>query len=876
VAAPGNGKSRLVAEFLALGSVPAWITRVRAGAAASLEPLAGLARAAIGESDAGTIERRLQVSGVSFARCQVLAEEIVRLATATGASGEEAVDRDARHAAWVEALDGLTGAAPVIWVVEDIHWAGGDLLAFLDRATRTQARHGRLVIATARPGIVERLSDWALEERDAHRAVLELPVLLPAKAAELIGRLVGEALPQDLVTAIAERSDGNPLFIEELLRTWVSVGTLTRDGTGWRLVDAPEAIRLPTTVQAIYAAQLDDLPGPERLLARHASVAGRRFPSAALEALVVPDAERTTRRLRDRALLSGPVDDATAGESWSYRHALLRDVGYASLARAERARLHVRLARWLEEVAGDRVALIAAVIGTHYEAALAAAPALAHEVDQGLGRPEVARLAAACLERAAEVARRLSASDAAIDLLRRALALSDQPDGLDAARRQLLLGEVIATAGDMDDGGRHVSLARDHYRAQLRAAEPSSEAWARARDGYSRAAAAVSRLVREQLRFAEARDLAAAALAEVGGLDDLAGRRLELAAATADYFITDRAADVLPAAAHALAVARRDGDPTLELEALDMLTMDDGAPPEAFLAVWRDLGSTARSRGRWELACRALRMQAQARLDLSLDPGPLLDEAAELAVARGLAEALAWTEYSRAEIGFALGEWDAAWAAGERALELAERGAYHRVAVRTWHALVPIAAARGRRDVLGRAVRWYTDHESIFPDSPYGRLMYRFVRLHFAAAGLIPPVDHDVEPLLASFEGELSGATTLEAADALVSGWLREGQLEAVQAVVARMEPNARRSVFPDFLAAWELLTARLRLAEGDIPAAIDHARTALPLFRSRPMPPWTARAIRLLESTGAATAQELDEAAAIETRLGIVRRADG
>jgi len=871
VAAPGTGKSRLVAEFLDHVTVPAWRTRVRAGAGSWLEPLAGLARAAIGESDPGATERRLVAGGSSAARSRVLAGEMAGLAASSGTSAGEATERDARLGGWVEALDGLAGEGPVIWVIEDIHWAGGDLLAFLDRATRTAAPRGRLVVATARPGILERLADWALDGPGTRREVLDLPALAPAKAAELVGRLVGEILPTDLVAAIGERSDGNPLFIEELLRTWVSVGTLARDGTGWRLVDAPEAIPLPTTVQAIYAAQLDDLPVPERRLARRASVAGRRFPTGALESLEVRDAERSIAGLRDRALLNGPLSDATVGESWSYRHALLRDVGYASLARAERARLHMRLARWLEGVAGERADAVADVIGSHYEAALAAAPALAHEVDEGIARPAVARLAAAWMERAAEAALRLSASDATIDLLRRALVLTHPPAGLDAGRRELLLGETIATSGDMDDGGHYVALARDHFRARLMAAEPSSEEWIVARDGYARAAVAVSRLVREQLRFDEARELAEAALADVGRRDDVAGGRLELAAATAHYFVTDRAADVLPAAGRALAVARRDGDATLELQALEMLTVDDRAPLEVFMAAWRDLGLLARSQGRWELACRALRMQAMARLDLSLDPQPLLDEAAELAVARGLTEALAWTEYARAETGYALGEWDVAWAAGLRALELAERGAYHRVAVRTWHAVVPMAAARGRRDILERAVRWYADHDAIFPDSAYGRLMRRFVNLHFAAAGLIPPVDHDVEALLASFEGELSGGTTLEAADALVSGWLRDGHLEAAGQALGRMEPGARESVFPDVPPAWQLLTARLRLAGGDAPAAIALARTALPLFRALPRPPWTAKAIRLLEAAGAAGAEEVAEARAIEARLDVV-----
>ena len=861
VAPPGTGKSRLLAEFVAGTSTPAWRSRARADAMASLEPLVGLARAAIGAQSTTAIFDRL-AHDVSATRARVLGDAIGALVgTAEGAT--DPLDRDSRFAAWTEALDGLAAPGPVIWAVEDVHWASGDVLAFLAFAARAAARHGRLIVATARPSVIERL-DPAIER-------LELSPLPPADAGRLLVALVGDALPPELVAAIEDRSDGNPLFIEELLRSWVAVGTLVVDDGAWRLTRSPGVVGLPATVQGIYAGQLDDLPPPVRDVARRASVAGRRFPSDALAALGVVAPAPGIEGLLSRALVSGPVADPVTGPGYAYRHALLRDAGYGSLGRADRARLHVRLAGWLEGVAGDRTDAVADMIGTHYEAALAAAPALAHEVDEGKERPAVARLAADWLERAAEAATRLSASDATMDLLRRALVLTDPPDGLDAARRELLLGETIATSGDMDDGAHHVALARDRYRARLMAAASSSEEWTAARDGYARAAVAVSRLVREQLRFDEARELADAALADVGRRDDLAGVRLELAAATAHYFVTDQAADVLPAAGRALAVARRDGDATLELQAMEMLTVDDDAPPEVFMAAWRDLGLLARSQGRWELACRALRMQAMASLDLSADPQPLLDEAAELAVARGLTEALAWTEYARAETGYALGEWDVAWAAGLRALELAERGAYHRVAVRTWHALVPMAAARGRRDVLERAARWYADHDAIFPDSAYGRLMRRFVSLHFAAAGLTPPIAHDIEPLLASFEGELSGGTTLEAADALISGWLRDGHVEAAGQALGRMEPGTRESVFPDVPPAWQLLTARLRLAGGDAPAAIALARTALPLFRALPRPPWTAKAIRLLEAAGAAGAEEVAEARAIEARLGVV-----
>ena len=94
-------------------------------------------------------------------------------------------------------------------------------------------------------------------------------------------------------------------------------------------------------------------------------MAGRRFPLRALDALGVAGPVEAVDELKRRALVGGPFEDRLLGASFAYRHALLRDAGYASLARAERAELHVRLARWLEAAAGAERDRLAAAIGEH-------------------------------------------------------------------------------------------------------------------------------------------------------------------------------------------------------------------------------------------------------------------------------------------------------------------------------------------------------------------------------------------------------------------------------------------------------------------------------------------------------------------------------
>ncbi len=189
--------------------------------------------------------------------------------------------------------------------------------------------------------------------------------------------LLGSALPDQLLAAVVERSDGTPLFIEELLRTWASVGTLVLADGAWHLAIEPESVALPPTVQAIYAAQLDDLPPDARQVARRGAVAGRRVPLAAFPSLDLDGRRGGLDALRRRAFVAGPFEDPITGEGYAYRHALLRDAGYASLARAERARLHVAMARWLAETAGDRADIVAEAVAEHNASALESLPAIA-------------------------------------------------------------------------------------------------------------------------------------------------------------------------------------------------------------------------------------------------------------------------------------------------------------------------------------------------------------------------------------------------------------------------------------------------------------------------------------------------------------------
>jgi hypothetical protein len=368
------------------------------------------------------------------------------LALARGLRGSEAAaNRDELFGSWLTVLDVLSGPKPVVWIIDDLHQAGGDVQDFMELAA-AEPSPGRMVLATARP--TGRYQPAAGIEN----GILKLMPLAPLSnedAARLVRALVGGALSRQLTAKLVDRSEGNPLFIEETLRAWAGVGQLIETDGRWRLVAPPTEVVLPATIQGLYSAQLDDLPPAARDLVRRASVVGRRFPRAALSPLGVTESPALDELLT-RGLLQGPADQPILGPSYSFRHALLQEVAYSGLARAQRARLHVRYAGWLQGLPGQQD-LLASSIGSHYAAALDALPRLEQEFAEGLQRAECTVLAADWLERGALAELGQSARDAAAEHLRLSLELTGEQPSQNRLRRLTGLGETLRQAHALPD-----------------------------------------------------------------------------------------------------------------------------------------------------------------------------------------------------------------------------------------------------------------------------------------------------------------------------------------------------------------------------------------------------------------------------------------
>src|SRR5215217_2372577 len=319
-------------------------------------------------------------------------------------------------------LEVLADRHPLVVVVDDLHWAKPALLDLLEQVVALAREARILLVAVARPELLEQRPGWAGGRLNASTMLLE--PLADEESATLLEHLAGEApLPADATDRITRTAEGNPLFLEELLAMLIEEGRLQRDGQRWVANDLAAAAT-PPTIQALLAARLDRLAGEERALLDRASVMGQAFDRAAVLALT-PEPARTEADAHLLALvrkeLLRPAPAPLGGrDGFRFRHQLVRDAAYDSLPKQARAELHERYADWLAQAFADRGGEVSEVLGWHLEHAYRflteLGPVDAH------GR-QVAAAAAAQLAAAGHTATGRGDLPAAANLLERAIAL---------------------------------------------------------------------------------------------------------------------------------------------------------------------------------------------------------------------------------------------------------------------------------------------------------------------------------------------------------------------------------------------------------------------------------------------------------------------
>ncbi|HEU0026606.1 MAG TPA: adenylate/guanylate cyclase domain-containing protein [Ktedonobacterales bacterium] len=284
------------------------------------------------------------------------------------------------HRAWRVFFETLAAGRGVIALIDDAHWADDALLDLLASVAGQASGEPLLFILTARPELTERRPNWGGGRRNY--VTLGLEPLSPIDTRRLLDELLpGPGVPDSLRQGILDKADGNPFYVEEIVRMLIDREALARDEAGWRLASGWEGAGetldpvIPDTVQGVLAARLDLLPPSERDVLRHASVIGRYFwPSALLS--LAPHLQpaaliETIASLREKDLIRvterSAIGFAPPGEEvYTFHHALIREVVYSSIPRTRRAHEHLRVAEWLESLTPTQPGGFAELLGQHY------------------------------------------------------------------------------------------------------------------------------------------------------------------------------------------------------------------------------------------------------------------------------------------------------------------------------------------------------------------------------------------------------------------------------------------------------------------------------------------------------------------------------
>ena len=381
----GIGKSRLKIELReALPEGVRWLEgRCQAYTqSTSYAPIVQLLRAALGlgPSDAQAVARtRLRAGlrslvGERYNEVQPTIAHLLGIELEPGRHTERQTDPQALKSQLILALrallEGLTTQGPAILAVEDIHWADAATIELLVLLTELTDHLPLMLLVTSRPD--PEGSAWDLrfhaQRNFPHRLTeISLATLRPEDTAQLVRNLLHVAeLPEDLKGRIMERGEGNPFFLEEILRSLIDEGVLRREGDRWVAGQRPERLAMPDTLRGVIAARIDRLPEDAKATLQHAAVVGRFFTRRVLAALAEQneDMDRAvahllrTELIREFARLPEP--------EYIFKHALTHEAAYASILTERRCALHERVAVHLEGGVGDRSGEHAAVLADHW------------------------------------------------------------------------------------------------------------------------------------------------------------------------------------------------------------------------------------------------------------------------------------------------------------------------------------------------------------------------------------------------------------------------------------------------------------------------------------------------------------------------------
>jgi class 3 adenylate cyclase/tetratricopeptide (TPR) repeat protein len=330
----------------------------------------------------------------------------------------------------------LAQTRPLVFAFEDLHWADSSTIALVQHVLRATADAPLLVIGTTRPDPDTPAAEMLREARGSTRYT-EIPVgpLSDENTAVLIGNLLAvDDLSTQIRDVTIQKAEGNPLYVEEIIRSLIDDGTVRREeSTGrWRAASDTSRIQLPETIGGLILARLDRLDERSKQVLRHAAVIGRSFRESLLRSLEPgDDLDQVLARLFAEEIL---VERRRSTDpEHMFKHVLIQQTVYESILKRQRRELHAKVAQAIESTFSDRLDEFVGALAFHY------------------ARAELWEKALAYLERAGDQAGQVAADAEAVERYRVAMSAYEatgRAPQLQIASLERKLGEALFRRGE--------------------------------------------------------------------------------------------------------------------------------------------------------------------------------------------------------------------------------------------------------------------------------------------------------------------------------------------------------------------------------------------------------------------------------------------
>ena len=274
----------------------------------------------------------------------------------------------------------VASSDPLVLCAEDLHWADDRSLDVINALSQHMNGQPAMIISAARPSFLTDHPDWGAAQPGFSR--MELLPLSKDNARRMVTDILRrlEVIPQVLMELVVNEADGNPFYVEELIKMMIEDGVIQKGENNWRVEPGRLAtLRVPPTLNGVLQARLSTMPPEERQILQVASVIGRVFWDAAIEDLCCNedlqtdeghDCHQILLSLAAREVIySRPHSTFASAQEFVFKHNLFHEVTYGTVSEGQRRHYHAETAHWLAEHAGDRVDEFSGWVADHFERA---------------------------------------------------------------------------------------------------------------------------------------------------------------------------------------------------------------------------------------------------------------------------------------------------------------------------------------------------------------------------------------------------------------------------------------------------------------------------------------------------------------------------